>query len=873
MHPPARRTAVALFAASTLLLAVPVLVPGPTTTSAAMAAGDPATAGAAGNRVIAWNNLGMHCMDDDFSVFSLLPPYNTIMAQVMQGGALISNPTGITVTYKAIADASGSVNKTSTGKSNFWQYVVALYGANVSIDQGLAGKDMPGSQNDEKPMTWDSSLSTFLAEGIPITPYDDASHKNTYPMFRVTAKNASNQTIGTTDIVLPVSDEMTCLKCHGSTSVSNAAKPNAGWVNDPNPILDYRLNVIRLHDEKNAADPTYATALATAGYDSNGLYTQVTQHSPILCAKCHASNALPGTGIQGVKPLTEALHGHHASVVDPSTNMTLNAADNRSACYTCHPGSVTKCLRGAMGSAVAKDGTLAMQCQSCHGSMSKVGTPGRVGWLDEPSCQQCHTGTATNNAGQIRFTSAFDAQGNPHVAPDKTFATNNNVPAQGFDLYRFSKGHGGLDCEACHGSTHAEFPSIHDNDNVQSIQIQGHKGVIAECSACHASVPMSAGLGPHGMHPVGQAWVSAHGEGAGDSGPGDCKACHGVDYKGTVLSRAFGDRTLSTEFGTKKLWKGFQVSCYLCHNGPGSEGGSSNHPAVVKDASLSTDNSTPKSITLSATDSDGNALTLRVVSQPQHGTVGLQGKVATYFPEAGFAGSEKFTYAAWDGKTDSNLGTVTVTVSNNACPASLAASQANFDTAGGAGSIDLTLPSQCAWTATLSDPNATWFTFTSATSGTGNATIGYTVAANGGAARNVKITVAGLTYTVAQAGNNSPDLTGVFKKAQVDCNASGNKCHLDITLRVSNVGGKKSKKTTVQYYLSNDNAFDGADTLLATDSIPQLNPGDSFKSTAKHAVASAGAVSGMFVIAVIDPNDVVVESLETDNVVVTGPLP
>jgi hypothetical protein len=27
--------------------------------------------------------------------------------------------------------------------------------------------------------------------------------------------------------------------------------------------------------------------------------------------------------------------------------------------------------------------------------MSKVGTPGRVGWLDEPSCQQCHTGTAT----------------------------------------------------------------------------------------------------------------------------------------------------------------------------------------------------------------------------------------------------------------------------------------------------------------------------------------------------------------------------------------------------------------------------------------------------------------------------------------------
>src|SRR6185436_20150291 len=117
----------------------------------------------------------------------------------------------------------------------------------------------------------------------------------------------------------------------------------------------------------------------------------------------------------------------------------------------------------------------------------------------------------------------------------------------------------------------------------------------------------------------------------------------------------------------------------------------------------------------------------------------------------GFGGAEEFTYAAWDGKTDSNLGTVNVTVTSNACPGSLAAGHANYDTAGGAASIDLTLPAQCAWTATLSDPNSTWFAFTSATSGTGNGTIGYTVAVNGGAARNVKVTIAGLTYTVSQA--------------------------------------------------------------------------------------------------------------------------
>ncbi|MFZ2237876.1 MAG: Ig-like domain-containing protein [Dokdonella sp.] len=63
-----------------------------------------------------------------------------------------------------------------------------------------------------------------------------------------------------------------------------------------------------------------------------------------------------------------------------------------------------------------------------------------------------------------------------------------------------------------------------------------------------------------------------------------------------------------------------------------------------------------------ATDSDGNALTLRVVSQPVHGTTGLAGTTATYFPEVGYSGADAFTFAAWDGATDSNLGRVSITV-------------------------------------------------------------------------------------------------------------------------------------------------------------------------------------------------------------------
>jgi hypothetical protein len=54
------------------------------------------------------------------------------------------------------------------------------------------------------PVNW------WHAEGIPITPYDDAGQKNPYPMMRMIAWNSANQPIATNDLALPVSDEMDC---------------------------------------------------------------------------------------------------------------------------------------------------------------------------------------------------------------------------------------------------------------------------------------------------------------------------------------------------------------------------------------------------------------------------------------------------------------------------------------------------------------------------------------------------------------------------------------------------------------------------------------------------------------------------------------
>lgn len=49
----------------------------------------PASVRSASDQILGWNNLGMHCMDSDYSVFSILPPYNTIESQLIVGGKLV----------------------------------------------------------------------------------------------------------------------------------------------------------------------------------------------------------------------------------------------------------------------------------------------------------------------------------------------------------------------------------------------------------------------------------------------------------------------------------------------------------------------------------------------------------------------------------------------------------------------------------------------------------------------------------------------------------------------------------------------------------------------------------------------------------------
>jgi Zn-dependent metalloprotease len=84
------------------------------------------------------------------------------------------------------------------------------------------------------------------------------------------------------------------------------------------------------------------------------------------------------------------------------------------------------------------------------------------------------------------------------------------------------------------------------------------------------------------------------------------------------------------------------------------------------------------------------------------------------------------------------------------CSYSINPTSASQPAGGGSGSVSVTATAGCSWTAVS---NATFITITSGSSGSGNGTVNYSVAANSGTtSRTGTLTIAGLTFTVTQAG-------------------------------------------------------------------------------------------------------------------------
>ena len=105
-------------------------------------------------------------------------------------------------------------------------------------------------------------------------------------------------------------------------------------------------------------------------------------------------------------------------------------------------------------------------------------------------------------------------------------------------------------------------------------------------------------------------------------------------------------------------------------NGIGDVCQAVNHAPVASNQSVTTTENTSIGITLTASDADSDPLTFSIVTAPAHGS--LSGSAGapnvTYKPTAGYSGPDSFTFKANDGTADSNVATVSITVTANHPP-------------------------------------------------------------------------------------------------------------------------------------------------------------------------------------------------------------
>ncbi|MCK9460571.1 MAG: cytochrome c3 family protein [Proteobacteria bacterium] len=394
--------------------------------------------------VLAWNDLGMHCLNPTYDTAVILPPYNTIWAQVVRRGDPPQPVTeGLTVEY-SIDNNTYSYGKAEYGQ--FWDNCEALFGAALEHDTGLNLSDPAQHNGLAGTMVVAASGDHFEVHGIPVVPVDDDGTWNPFQVATITVKDSSGNVVAETKATVPTSEEIRCSNCHG--------------VADPfGAILD-------THDTLSGTD------LAGA--------------KPVLCASCHGSPALglndPGTS---GKFLSEAIHGYHA--------------DKGATCYDCHPGPQTKCSRSLAHA--TDDGN----CVACHGGMADVAASiadgSRTPWAEEPTCVQCHTGVAQVDtaAGLYRNAAGHGGlacpacHGSPHaMVPSRE--ESDNYQGEQYQSASVTIG----SCAACHASSRGaeEEPEEFGEEFAEK-----HGGASPErrtaCNVCHTAVPTDTANWPH----------------------------------------------------------------------------------------------------------------------------------------------------------------------------------------------------------------------------------------------------------------------------------------------------------------------------------------------------------------------------------------
>jgi len=87
-----------------------------------------------------------------------------------------------------------------------------------------------------------------------------------------------------------------------------------------------------------------------------------------------------------------------------------------------------------------------------------------------------------------------------------------------------------------------------------------------------------------------------------------------------------------------------------------------NHPPTAEANSVTTQEDTPISITIEGRDRDGDPLTYGVITGPTHGSLSGTEPNLTYSPDTNYNGTDSFSFKVNDGKSDSAIKTVSITV-------------------------------------------------------------------------------------------------------------------------------------------------------------------------------------------------------------------
>ena len=146
------------------------------------------------------------------------------------------------------------------------------------------------------------------------------------------------------------------------------------------------------------------------------------------------------------------------------------------------------------------------------------------------------------------------------------------------------------------------------------------------------------------------------------------------------------------------------------------------------------------------------------------------------------------------------VGIITVSNPPPACTYMLSPVSAMFPPAGGTGSITLTAGSGCPWAATSSVP---WIVITSATSGSGNSTINYSVGTNASVSgQSATMTIGAQTFTVYQYGQplGGPAINGTAETNEYGC----------APLSVQAIGSSAGQNDQGQIDVADGSALDAA---------------------------------------------------------------